>query len=95
MADPGRAQRLRLGKLLAVAFVAVLFLGAGPGLLLINPDINDPQVSTTFAGLPKVYAWALFCYALEVVIVVIAYSKVWRDDDEPNGRVEASEVTVD
>ena len=62
--------------------MAVLFLGAGPGLLLINPDINDPAATYTFLGLPTVYAWGLLCYAAEVVIVVTAYLKVWRDDEE-------------
>ena len=82
MADPALEKRKKLGKILAIAFVVVLFLGAGPGLLLINPDINDPEATYMFWGLPKVYAWGLLCYAAEVVIVVTAYCKVWRDDQE-------------
>lgn len=81
MVDPDTLKRKKLGKILAVAFVAVLAMGAGPGLLLINPDVNDPGATFTFWGLPKVYAWGLLCYGLEVAIVVTAYFKVWRDDD--------------
>jgi hypothetical protein len=82
MVDPAALKRKKLGKILAVAFVAVLAMGAGPGLLLINPDISDPNVSFTFLGLPKVYAWGLLCYGLEVAIVVTAYFKVWHVEDE-------------
>ena len=62
-------------------------MGAGPGLMLVNPDPTDPTALATFMGLPKVYAWGVLWYAMEVVIVVTAYRKVWRDD-------EASETTV-
>ena len=82
MVDPDTLKRKKLGKILAVAFVAVLAMGAGPGLLLINPDVNKPHATYTFLGLPKVYAWGLLCYVLEVVIVLTAYFKVWRDEDD-------------
>lgn len=71
---------------MAFAFVVVLALGAGPGLLLINPDPNDPEAVFTIGGLPKVYAWGLLCYAAEVAIVLVAYFKVWRDDGEEGAR---------
>ena len=81
MVDSDTLKRKKLGKWLASAFVAVLALGAGPGLLLINPDPADPMASFTVWGVPKVYAWGLLCYLLEVAIVVTAYFKVWQDDE--------------
>ena len=82
MANPEAEKRKKLGRILAIAFVAVLAMGAGPGLLLINPDPESADATFTFLGLPKVYAWGLLCDAAEVAIVVTAYFKVWRDDDD-------------
>ncbi len=75
-------KRRRLGRVLAVAFVAALVLGPGPGLRLINPDVNDSGAVYTIFGLPKVYAWGLFWYGVELAIILTAYYKVWRPDGE-------------
>ena len=89
MPNPEREKRQKLGRILAVAFVLAPILGPGPGLRLINPDINDPNAAYTVFGLPKVYAWGLFWYGVELAIILTAYFKIWRadeaapDDDQP------------
>ncbi len=82
MSPVEREKRNRLGRILAAAFLVALFFGPGPGLRLINPDPADPTATFTFLGLPKVYAWGLFWYGVELTIILIAYFKVWRSDDE-------------
>lgn len=81
MPNPEREKRQKLGRILAVAFVLALILGPGPGLRLINPDINDPNAAYTVFGLPKVYAWGLFWYGVELAIILTAYFKIWRSDE--------------
>ena len=93
MSAAEREKRRKLGRVLAVAFIVALILGPGPGLRLINPDINDPGAAFTILGLPKVYAWGLFWYGVELVIILTAYFKVWRGDNEESETVESKEAS--
>jgi hypothetical protein len=93
MSSVEREKRGKLGRLLAVVFVIALILGPGPGLRLINPDINDPNAAFTLFGLPKVYAWGLFWYGVELVIILTAYFKVWRGDDGDRATDEPKETS--
>ena len=71
-------KRRRLGWVLAAIFALAMFLGAGPGVLLVN------QPATLF-GLPRLYVWGLFWCAVEIAVVVAAYCFVWEaGDKEPN-----------
>ncbi len=69
--------------LLTALFLLAVFMGAGPGLHLINPDLTDPHVQLTTFGLPIIYVWGLFWYVIQFAVIVIAYRFVWsqRDDD--------------
>ncbi|MEZ4702045.1 MAG: hypothetical protein R2834_17055 [Rhodothermales bacterium] len=77
----GAEKRKRLGLILTVAMVFAMLMGPGPGLRLINPDINDPNATYIVGGIPIVYAWGLFWFAVQVAIVMIAYFSLWRHDD--------------
>lgn len=75
--------RKKLGWLLFGLFCLALVMGPGPGNYLINPDPGDPGATRFFLGIPIVYAWAIFWYAVQASAVAIAYFKLWRD--EPAG----------
>jgi len=92
MSNPEREKRQKLGRVLALAFVLALILGPGPGLRLINPDISDPEAAYTILGLPRVYAWGLFWYGVELAIILTAYFKVWRGDDKGETNAGAKEA---
>ena len=50
-------------------------MGPGPGLYLINGYAE--QGGAVF-GIPALYAWCVFWFAVEAVIVVIASRALWR-----------------
>lgn len=65
----------RLGNWLAAIFALAMFLGAGPGVLLVNQP-------ATWLGFPRLYLWGLGWCTVEAVVIVLAYLLVWRSDDE-------------
>ena len=72
--------RKSLRNTIIAVFVLAMTRGPGPGLRLINPDASDPNATFTFAGIPTVYAWGLFWYAVQLIAIIIAYKKLWRED---------------
>ena len=68
-------------SLLSALFAVAVFMGAGPGLRLINPDAADPAATFTTLGLPTVYVWGLFWYAVQLAVIVLAYRHHWRRED--------------
>ena len=73
-------KRRILSWVLSVSFLLALVMGPGPGIYLVNPDPSGDGARATFLGMPVVYAWALFWYAVMAVIVLTAYFKLWNDD---------------
>ena len=69
----------RLRNLLAVLFLLAIVLGAGPGIHLVNPDAADPDASFTTFGLPTIYVWGLFWYAVQLGVILVAYRRLWRE----------------
>ncbi len=67
---------------LTVLFVIAVFMGAGPGLHLINPDAADPDAVFTTLGLPTIYVWGLFWYAVQFGVIVAAYRRHWTRHDD-------------
>ena len=67
----------RLGLVLLGIFLLAMFMGPGPGVRLINPDPSDPSATFTLAGVPVVYAWSLFWYAVQSTVVLVAFFTVW------------------
>ena len=84
-----KQSRKKLGLVLSLLFLGVMIMGPGPGLLLVNPDPNDPSAPVTFLGLPIIYTWGLFWYGVQATLLVLAYRFVWVDDDEPEPEEEA------
>ena len=77
-----------LSKVLAGVFAVAMIMGPGPGLRLVNPD-DSPDARFTVAGLPIIYVWGLFWYAVQLAVVVTAYFTVWNEESEENGSEEA------
>lgn len=74
--------RIRPTVVLSVLFVVAVFMGAGPGLHLINPDAADPEATFTTFGLPTIYLWGLAWYAVQFGVIVVAYRRYWSRDDD-------------
>ena len=72
-------QERRIRTVLVIAFVIAMLMGVGPGVYLVNR-------AETILGLPLLYVWALFWYAVHIVIVITAYLFLWRDDSSATGR---------
>jgi len=75
-----KSRRRRLAWILAAVFSVAMVMGPGPGLYLINPDPADAEARFTIAGFPVIYAWAIFWFFIQAAVVLIAYTKLWRDD---------------
>jgi hypothetical protein len=73
--------KCKLSLFLTVTFLLAMVMGPGPGLLLVNPDISQANPEVTIGGIPKLYAWGLFWYGVQIAVVVTAYFKVWKDDE--------------
>jgi hypothetical protein len=69
-----------LRNLIIAAFVVAMIMGPGPGLRLINPDASDPNAIFTFLGIPTVYAWGLFWYVIQLIAIIVAYKKLWKEE---------------
>ena len=80
--DAGASCSTRAGRhLLTGLFLLAVFMGAGPGLHLVNPDPCDPQADFITLGLPTIYVWGLLWYAVQFAVILVAYFRFWNDDD--------------
>ena len=73
MSDSNKFKALSRG--LPALFLLALFMGAGPGVYLINDG------GTCF-GMPTIYAWGLLWYGVEAICVVLAFLYLWREPEE-------------
>ena len=62
-----------------VLFLVAVLMGAGPGVHLINPSESAAAEDFFIFGMPKLYVWALFWFAMQATALTIAYFKVWKD----------------
>ncbi len=69
-------------RLLCLLFVLAMIMGSGPGLYLINPDIDAPNASFTTFGLPTIYVWGLWWYAVQLGVILRAYFCHWHGGDD-------------
>jgi len=60
-------------RLLVTLFLLATFMGAGPGLHLVNPDPGSGGPAPTILGLPIVYAWGVAWFLVEVAVIVVAF----------------------
>ena len=72
-------RRRTFGWILAAVFFFALFMGAGPGILLVNEPKSIPICGLP---LPYIYAWGLFWYFVEAVCIVLAFIFVWRQEED-------------
>ncbi len=70
-----------LSRFLFALFLLAMIMGPGPGLRLVNPDPADPNAVYTMLGLPVIYVWGLFWYAVQLVAIIIAYRKLWTTEN--------------
>ena len=75
-------RKKRLSIWLSIAMVIAMIMGPGPGLRLVNPDINDPNASYIVLGIPIIYAWGILWFVVQLVIVVVAYRTIWVEEEE-------------
>ena len=73
--------KTRLSKILAAIFVFAAIMGPGPGLYLVNPSPGDSSPAT-FLGMPILFAWAVFWFFVQAGVVLVAYCKLWTNQDE-------------
>jgi hypothetical protein len=73
--------KTRLSKILTAIFVFATFMGSGPGLYLVNPSPDDSSPAT-FIGMPILFAWACFWFFAQAIVVLVAYRKLWTNQDE-------------
>lgn len=59
------------GVILIILFFFAMIMGAGPGIYLVNG--RGP-----FLGVPVIYAWVVFWFAIQAGTVVIAFKTIWN-----------------
>ena len=59
-------------------FVLAVLMGAGPGVHLINPSASAAAEEFFIFGMPKIYVWGVFWFAMQATALGIAYVKVWK-----------------
>lgn len=69
--------RKRLTIALSIIFALAIVMGAGPGMYLVNPDVDAPDAAFTFLGMPIIYAWIAFWFLVQAGVVVVAYYGLW------------------
>ena len=82
MPDTVNKQQVSLKSTLAVLFVLALAMGTGPGLYLVNPDPSDGAAAPTVGGMPVLFVWAAAWLFVLIVIVLVAYFRLWNREEE-------------
>ncbi|HJN90775.1 MAG TPA: hypothetical protein QGG93_10630 [Verrucomicrobiota bacterium] len=80
-ANPTKRHRL-LGLVLFLVFALAMVMGPGPGLRMVNPEPTAARDSLLFLGLPMIYAWGLFWYGVQAVVVVTACLTIWKSRED-------------
>lgn len=70
-------RRQVLAVVLGVAFLLALVMGTGPGVYLVNPDVDDPHAAVSFLGMPVVYVWVVFWFFVQAGVILVAYFTLW------------------
>jgi len=52
-----------------------MVMGTGPGILLVNRP-------NSILGIPLVYAWGILWYLVQVIVGLVAYFTLWRNDEQ-------------
>ena len=70
----------RMAWILGTLFAIAIVMGPGPGIYLVNPDPYE-SVARLILGMPVVYVWTAFWFLCQAVVVVLAYRKLWKEDE--------------
>ena len=62
---PGNDSSRKWAIGLTCSFAFAVLMGAGPGLLLVNPKPDSPQEAYFFLGMPVLYVWAVFWFFVQ------------------------------
>ncbi len=73
-------KRTILAGVLALIFLLAMVMGCGPGIYLVNPDPADPHVTVAIFGVPIIYAWAVFWFAVQGGVILAAYCWIWEQE---------------
>jgi hypothetical protein len=81
-------QKKRLFRRLVLLFTVSFLMSNGPGLYLVNKPV-------LVAGIPLLYLWGLGWATVQILIILYAYFKLWRDEKDeeitPAGKTRAGE----
>ncbi len=72
--------KTRLSIVLSAIFIFATIMGTGPGLHLVNPLPGEKPA--TILGMPILFAWAVFWFFTQAIVVLTAYCKLWKDQEE-------------
>ena len=80
--EPSRKSlaRRRLSLWLGAVFALAMIMGPGPGIYLVNPNSADAESVTTVGSVPVLYLWALLWLAVQIVVLLIAYVRLWGNE---------------
>ena len=76
-ADQSEQQRQKISWILISIFLVALIMGPGPGIYLVNDFAAD---GGRMFGIPILYVWAIFWFAVEAMVILVAYLFIWKDD---------------
>ena len=68
----------RLGWILSAIFLFAMIMGPGPGIYLVNPGSEEGQGATVLGNVPVIYLWTLFWCGVQIFVVLMAYTKLWK-----------------
>ncbi len=72
--------KTRLSIVLSAIFFFATLMGTGPGLHLVNP--LPGETPATILGMPILFAWAVFWFCVQASVVMTAYCKLWKVQEE-------------
>ena len=78
----GDFHKRTLTRWLIGVFVVALLMGPGPGIYLISAKTTGNASGLTLWGMPIVYVWAVFWATVMWGAVLVAYTKLWIEEDD-------------
>ena len=82
MPSTDSSTRKKWAYISGILFSVAVIMGAGPGLILVNPSEGATREAFFFASMPIIYVWGVFWFAVQFIALLLAYRKVWTDGGE-------------
>ena len=80
-----KSEKKKLFRRLLILFAFTYLLSNGPGLLLVNKPV-------LVCGMALLYVWALFWAIVQIGIILFAYFKLWKDEDDDFDQSDAGQA---